>query len=132
MIQIVKRSLACMLALSLAQVSPASIAQSTLITTGEIAAGSLGNSFNKGHISSLLDLPEIQSELIKRGVSIEESRMRVAALTEEEARVLAERIDALPAGAADVLGVLLVAFIVLLITDILGYTKIFSFTRPMK
>jgi hypothetical protein len=58
--------------------------------------------------------------------------MRVAALTEEEARALAERIDALPAGAADVLGVLLVAFIVLLITDILGYTKVFSFTRPMK
>jgi hypothetical protein len=132
MIQIFKRSLACMLALSLAQVSPVSIAQSTLITTGEIAAGSSDEGFNKGHISSLLDLPEIQSALIKRGVSIEEARMRVAALTEEEARVLAERIDTLPAGAADVLGVLLVAFIVLLITDILGYTKVFSFTRPMK
>jgi hypothetical protein len=132
MIQSLKRSFACMLAFSLAQVSPVSIAHSTLITTGEIVAGSLGEGFKNGHVSSLLDLPEIQSELIKRGVSIEEARMRVAALTEEEARALAERIDALPAGAADVLGVLLVAFIVLLITDILGYTKVFSFTRPMK
>jgi hypothetical protein len=59
MIQILKRSFACMLAFSLAQVSPVSIAHSTLITTGEIVAGSLGEGFKNGHVSSLLDLPEI-------------------------------------------------------------------------
>jgi hypothetical protein len=31
-----------------------------------------------------------------------------------------------------VLGVALVVFLVLLLTDILGYTKIFPFTRPAR
>jgi hypothetical protein len=55
----------------------------------------------------------------------------VAALTDEEARQLAGQVDSLPAG-GDVLGVLLTVFLVLLITDILGFTKIFPFTRPVR
>jgi hypothetical protein len=31
-----------------------------------------------------------------------------------------------------VLGAALIVFLVLLLTDILGYTKVFPFTRPMK
>lgn len=39
----------------------------------------------------------------------------------------------LPTDAAgDVLGVLLTVFIVLLITDILGFTKVFPFTRSIR
>ncbi len=36
-----------------------------------------------------------------------------------------------PAG-GDVLGVLLTIFIVLLVTDILGFTKVFPFTRAIR
>jgi hypothetical protein len=60
------------------------------------------------------------------------ARARVAALTDEEAATLAGRIDQLPAGSSDILGILLVVFIVLLITDILGLTKIFPFTRSIR
>ena len=45
---------------------------------------------------------------------------------------LAARIDQLPAGGDSVLGVLLVVFVILLITDILGFTRIFPFTRSMR
>jgi hypothetical protein len=38
----------------------------------------------------------------------------------------------LPAGGTDLLGVLLFVFIVLLITDILGFTKVFPFTKPIQ
>jgi hypothetical protein len=39
-------------------------------------------------------------------------------------------MDRLPAGGGDVLTVALIVFLVLLLTDILGYTKVFPFTRP--
>ena len=45
---------------------------------------------------------------------------------------LAGQIESLPAGGADVLGVLLIVFLVLLLTDILGFTKIFPFTRSIR
>lgn len=45
---------------------------------------------------------------------------------------LAEHIDQAPAAGADVLGFFLVLFVVLLITDALGMTKVFPFTRTMR
>jgi len=56
----------------------------------------------------------------------------VAALSDDEVGKLAANIDALPAGGADIIGAILLVFIVLLITDILGFTKIFPFTRPVR
>jgi hypothetical protein len=55
-------------------------------------------------------------------------------LSDDEVEHLAGRLDSLPAG-GDVEGVLWIAFLVflvLLVTDILGFTKVFSFTRPAK
>jgi hypothetical protein len=43
-------------------------------------------------------------------------------------RTLAAKIDELPAG-GDALGLLVFVFIVLLITDILGFTDIFPFVK---
>jgi hypothetical protein len=42
-----------------------------------------------------------------------------------------QQIDAAPAG-GDVVGVLFTIFIILLVTDILGLTKVFPFTRSMR
>jgi hypothetical protein len=65
-------------------------------------------------------------------VSPEAALARVDALSDEEVAALAGRLDQLPAGGADVLIVALIVFLVLLLTDILGYTKIFPFTRAQK
>ncbi len=60
---------------------------------------------------------------------------RVASMTDEEASQIANEIDTLPAG-SDALGSLVGAavfvFVVLLITDILGFTKVFGFTRTIR
>jgi hypothetical protein len=58
--------------------------------------------------------------------------MRVAALSDAEAAELAARIESLPAGGIGLVGAIVLVFLVLLLTDILGYTKIFPFTRPVK
>jgi hypothetical protein len=83
-------------------------------------------------IASLLDRADVQAQLQAHGVTPADLKARVAALTDEEAAELAARIDSLPAGGVDILGAILVVFLVLLITDILGFTKVFPFTRPMR
>jgi hypothetical protein len=75
---------------------------------------------------------DIQARLQAHGVNPADVKARVAALTDAEAAELAANIDSLPAGGVSLLGAILLVFLVLLLTDILGYTKVFPFTRPIK
>ena len=85
----------------------------------------------RGQMLSILDRQEVRAGLESRGVSAADVKARVAAMSDDEVAQLAGQIEKLPAG-GDVLGVLLIVFIVLLITDILGFTKIFPFTRSVR
>ena len=67
-----------------------------------------------------------------QGVDANAAKARVAALTDEEAHKIAGNLDKMPAGGDGILGILFTIFIVLLITDILGFTKVFPFTRPIR
>ena len=60
---------------------------------------------------------------------------RVASMTDEEASEIACQIGTLPAGGSavgSIVGAAVFVFIVLLITDILGFTKVFDFTRSVR
>jgi hypothetical protein len=70
--------------------------------------------------------------LAERGVDLDQARLRVAALSDAEAARLGAEIDRAPVGANDVVGSLIFVLVLLLITDILGYTKVFPFTRPIR
>lgn len=82
-------------------------------------------------VNQALARPELTSELESLGVSPEEARQRVAALTDQELAQLVGQTDRLPAG-GDFFGTVGVILIVLLITDILGFTKVFPFTRAQR
>jgi len=92
-------------------------------------AGAADN--ERGQMLSILDRQEVRAGLEARGVSPADVKARVAAMSDDEVAQLAGQIEKLPAG-GDVLGILLTVFIVLLITDILGFTKIFPFTRSVR
>jgi hypothetical protein len=83
-------------------------------------------------IASFLERADVQARLQAYGVSPADVQARAAALTDAEAAELAARIDELPAGGVGILGAILIVFLVLLLTDILGYTKVFPFTRSMR
>jgi hypothetical protein len=92
------------------------------------------DSSSRAKISAFLARAEVRRELAARGVDPSDVQARVAALSDDQARDLAARIDQLPAGGdgvGDVLGAILLIFVILLITDILGLTKVFPFTRPI-
>ena len=86
---------------------------------------------DRARISAFIDREDVLAQLQKQGVTAGEARARVNALTDDEAHKLAGKLDQLPAG-GDVLSVLFTVFIVLLVTDIVGLTKVFPFTRSMK
>lgn len=105
---------------------------STLSTSLPLHAGMIATPADRERIAAALERADVREQLAVFGVDLAEAQARVAALSDAEAAELAARIEALPAGGADVLGVILVVFLVLLLTDILGYTKVFPFTRPAR
>jgi hypothetical protein len=79
---------------------------------------------------------EVVQQMKMLGIDENEARQRVDSLTDEEISYLADHIEDMPYGSGhatgSVIGALLFVFIVLLITDILGLTKVFPFTRPVR
>ncbi len=77
---------------------------------------------------------EVAKAFMQMGVDPQMVDARLASLSDEELNQIAGQIDTLPAG-GDALGALIGAavfvFVVLLITDLLGLTRVFSFTRPI-
>jgi hypothetical protein len=106
-------------------------AQAALVSSEQLLQN---ESTARDKISAFLARAEVQRQLVARGVDPAEVLARAAALSDDQARDLGSQIDQLPAGGdgvGDVLGVLLLIFVILLITDILGLTKVFPFTRPI-
>ena len=97
-------------------------------------AGRIGTDAALDHqrIARLLDRADVQEQLRTRGVDPAEARARAAALTDAEAAQLVSNIDELPAGGIGIVGAIVLVFLVLLVTDILGYTKVFPFTKPVR
>jgi hypothetical protein len=107
----------------------------SLISTEQVAAseGLRSGEQSRAHLLETLNRADVAQALAERGVNIEQARTRVAALSDAEAAQLAAQIDSAPAGAAgDVLGVAIFVFVLLLITDLLGYTHIFPFIRAIR
>jgi hypothetical protein len=102
-----------------------------LITTSEVVAAEAGAdaAADRTLVLEMLQRAEVQAKMRELGVDPEAAQARVAALSDKEISVLAQRIETAPAGGNDVLLVALIVFLVLLITDILGYTNIFPFVK---
>ena len=88
----------------------------------------------RAEMLQMLDRADVQQALQARGVSPDQVKARVAALSDDEAAQVAKQLESLPAGGdgGAIIGALVFIFIVLLITDILGFTKIFPFTKPIR
>lgn len=113
---------------------PLPTARAEMITTIQAATFQTGKASARERLHALFDRADVRAQLERRGVSATEAQKRIDALSDDEVERLAGRLDSLPAG-GDIEGILWIAFLaflVLLVTDILGFTKVFSFTRPAK
>ena len=86
----------------------------------------------RDYMNRVLAREDVQIELISQGIDPMEAKARVDSLTEAEVISLAGQLEQLPAGGSAfgiLVGASLIAFIVLLATDIMGYTDIFPFVK---
>ena len=86
---------------------------------------------NRDQVNTFLARADVQKSMQERGVNGGDALQRVQFMSDTEVAQLAGRIDQAPAG-GEVIGVLFTVFIILLVTDIMGLTKIFPFTRSVR
>jgi hypothetical protein len=77
-------------------------------------------------VSRALASEQVRQQLSRLGVEPSQVDARVAALTDEELRAMAQRIDSMPAGGIGFLGVVGIAFVVILVLELVGAIDIFK------
>ena len=110
---------------------PCQSAMAAMIGTESVVDSDSSNDARE-YLKSLLAREDVKSALISQGIDPGEAEYRLDSLTDEEAARLADRLQELPAGGdffTTLLIVVFVVFLVLLATDIAGYTDIFPFVK---
>lgn len=104
-------------------------AQLSQLVSTQSALDAVQINAERERINDLLARTDVQEQLVNYGVEMSEVEARVAAMSDQEVLQMADQLDNMPAGANAVIGALLTVFIVLLITDLLGLTNVYPFTR---
>lgn len=125
-----KRLIASFLIVCLTGLSLPMQANAAIVGTEEVTA-SANTGAERERITRFFSRDDVRKTLESQGVSPQAAIDRVATLSDDEAQELAQRIDNAPAG-GDILGIIFTVFIILLVTDILGWTKVFPFTRSIR
>ena len=119
------------LALSLLLIcAPISQAQAAIIANAQLI-DQVQHVSDKNALLQSLNRVEVQEQLLSMGVSTAELENRVNQMTQQEIAQLNQQINELPAG-GDILGIIVLIFIVFVITDVIGATDIFPFIHPVK
>lgn len=104
-------------------------AQAGLVSSEQLIS-SQTSQLERERIRTVLDRQDVREQLQARGIDADAARARVDALTDDEVATLNGKLDSLPAG-GDIIGTVVFIFLVLLVTDILGFTKVFPFTKSV-
>jgi hypothetical protein len=89
----------------------------------------------RDHLKTLISRNDIKNALISQGIDPDEAKARVDNFSDSEVIEVAGKIEQLPAGRGAfgaLIGAALIVFLVLLLTDILGYTDVFPFVKSQK
>lgn len=105
-------------------------ARAAIVGTESVAAGQ-EIEIQRDQLTRMLNNDVVKSHLLANGVDRETVQSRLDGLSDAEIRALSERFDKYPTGEGfeTLLILAFLAFIALLITDILGYTDIFPFVK---
>ena len=128
-----KRIVSSLLIVSTAVLGLPLTAQAGIISTDAAMATQLSSSSsaNREQVISFLTRADVRTAMQEQGINSDAALQRVQAMSDAEVAQLAGRIDTAPAG-GEILGIIFTIFIILLVTDILGLTKVFPFTRSVR
>jgi len=109
-------------------------AQARMVDTSAVIA-THQQELNRARIAAFLNREDVQQIMIQQGVDTVEAQQRVNSLSDEELAKIANSMDQLPAGGSAIgtlVGAAVFVFVVLLVTDILGFTHVFSFVNHQR
>lgn len=87
---------------------------------------------DREQVTDFLGREDVRQVMIQQGIDAVEAQKRVASLSDAELAKISQAMEQLPAGGdgiGTVIGAAVFIFVVLLITDILGLTHVFSFVN---
>jgi hypothetical protein len=127
-----RRGVALVLAVTMLVTSmPLGVAQAALVSTEQVLARG-DSKAERARVLAFLDRAEVREQIVALGVDPREAAARVRALSDAQVREIAGQLDQLPAGQSAVgavVGAILIIFLVLLVTDLLGLTNVFPFVN---
>jgi hypothetical protein len=103
------------------------MAQAGMVGTDQVMASEQAQS-DRAQLNALLTRADLAEQLQAAGVDPSQLQARIDNLSDEEVATLVDQFEQLPAGSG-ILGTAVFIFVVLLVTDILGYTNVFPFVK---
>lgn len=126
-----KKSVAILLSTQLVLATQAvTLAQADMLAT-DAAISKYSAMANRSLLLDELQRDEVRNEIIELGVDPAEAEARLAALSDAEISTILTQMENDNAG-ADIIGTLFTVFIILLVTDLLCFTRVFNFTRCVR
>ena len=110
---------------------PVQTLQAAMVKTETVLTLSTAKNVRE-NLNQFLKRKYVKAIMMAQGISPVEATARVDSLSDAEIMQIADKMDQLPAGGSTfgvIIGAAVIIFIVLLITDILGYTDIFTFVK---
>jgi hypothetical protein len=127
-----RRGVALVVALAVLITSlPLGTVQAALVSTEQMLAAGDGAA-DRARVLAFLARADVREQIVALGVDPDEAAARVAALDDAQVREIAGQLDRLPAGQSAIgiiVGAILIIFLVLLVTDLLGLTNVFPFVN---
>jgi hypothetical protein len=121
------RFLTALLAVSILFVSVQPAVNAAIVSTSDLVATEQSK-VSREYLLNSLEREEVRTALTSQGVDLEMAKQRVFSMTDEEIRALNQKMDEMPAGGG-VVGVVVIVFLVLIITDLVGLTDVFPFVN---
>jgi hypothetical protein len=101
----------------------------------ETVINTLQGENSRARVTAFLDRQDVQEAFLKKGIDPFQAKSRAASLTDQEISQICKTLDELPAGGdgiGAVVGAIVLIFLVLLFTDLLGLTNVFPFVTHKK
>ena len=104
-------------------------AQAAIISNSQVM-DDLEQADSKQTLLQTIHRVDVQEQMVRTGVSTADIENRIDNMTQDEIAQLNQQIDELPAG-GDIIGIIVLLFIIFVITDVIGATDIFPFIHPV-
>ena len=113
---------------------PLTAARAAMVGTDQVVAPSQAEA-DRARVASFIAREDVRAEMRRMGVDPAETGRRVAVMSDVEIARIAAAIDEAPAGqdiVSTLIGLAVLVFIVLLITDLAGVTDVFPFIKSTR